>query len=699
MAQTGSPLTWREDTGRMAAAEPRYKLGVDIGGTFTDLVLIDPAGERIHSHKIPSTPDSPSRAVVLGVAQLMERLGTAPGAIGGFVHGTTIALNAILEYRGAQVVLLATAGNRDILEIARLRKHDQFNLRAAAPPDILPRRNVIEVSERTDRAGEEIAPLDAQALRESLARLSGPVESLAVCFLNSYLSPEHERQAALLLKEAYPGRHVSLSSDLWPEIREYERAMVAVLNAYVQPVLARYLRALQSDAKGIGMNTRLYITQSNGGVMSAATAVNKPVRTLLSGPASGVVGAAYIAKLCGVREAVTIDIGGTSADVSLIRNGEPVHSTDATVGIYPVVMPSVDVFAVGAGGGSIAWFDEVGLLKVGPRSAGAIPGPAAYGKGNTEPTVTDAYIVCGYLNPGNFLGGEMKLDRTLAEAAVGKVAARLELSLEQAAEAILRIATANMITALLPMMTKRGVDPRDFALIPFGGGGATHACLLAEEIVIPRIIVPPSPGTTCALGAAIADFKNDYIRSLRGDLARTPAEAIRRGFAELEQAGRDWLAAENPVIDQVLIRRSVDARYAGQAFDIEVDLPDEVASLTPRMVADHFHVTYETLYRNSDRSANIELVNLRVRVTGRTPALVLKRLPGAKAEPESKGTRDIWYGGRRHRARLYDRSQLAAGHSISGPAIIEQFDTTTVVAPGYLAATDDYGVLTLKRST
>ena len=682
----------------MGKAAADFKLGVDIGGTFTDLTLIDATAQQVHSHKVPSTPDAPSRAVALGVAQLMQRLGSSPGAIGGFVHGTTIALNAILEHRGGRVALLVTQGDRDVLEIARLRKHDQFNLRAAAPPDLLPRRNVLEVSERTDSAGREVERLDADALRATLARLDrNAIDGMAVCFLNAYLSPAHEQQAAEIVRDVFPGLHVSLSSELWPEIREYERAMVAVLNAYVHPVLSRYLRALKDDARSIGMNTPLYITQSNGGVMSAATAEESPVRTLLSGPASGVVGAAYIARLAGVREAVTIDIGGTSADVSLIRDGEPVHSTEATVGIYPVVMPSVDVFAVGAGGGSIAWFDELGLLKVGPRSAGATPGPAAYGNGNPEPTVTDAYVVCGYLNPDNFLGGAMKLERSLAEAAVGKIAARLNTSLEEAAEAILKIATANMITALLPMMTKRGIDPRDFALIPFGGAGATHACLLAEEIVIPRILVPPLPGTTCALGAAIADLKSDYIRSLRGELARTPVERIRSAFEELERAGREWLAAEKPVIEDVVFRRSVDARYAGQAFDIEVELPQAVPEITPESIAERFHETYEALYRNSDRGAAIQLVNVRVRVTGKTPAPKLKRLAPGEGEAPCKGKRPIWYGGARYEARLYDRSELGAGHRVEGPAVVEQFDTTTVVAPGYVAMTDEHGVLTLRR--
>ena len=682
----------------MGAQGFNYKLGVDIGGTFTDLTLIDVSGQGIHTHKVPSTPDSPARAVARGIIELMKRLGATPAAIGGFVHGTTIALNAILEYRGANVALVVSAGNRDILEIARLAKHDHFNLRAAAPPDILPRRHVIEVSERTDKHGFEIEPLDVMGLRAQLKQLEGAgIESLAVCFLNAYVNPEHERQAAQVIAEVFPECHVSLSTELWPEIREYERAMVAVLNAYVQPVLSRYLRALQNDTRAIGMNTKLYITQSNGGVMSAATAENKPVRTLLSGPASGVVGAAFIARLCGVAEAVTIDIGGTSADVSLIRYGKPVHSLEAKVGHYPVVMPSVDVFAVGAGGGSIAWFDPVGLLKVGPRSAGAVPGPACYGKGGVDATVTDAYVVCGYVNPDNFVGGSMKLERELAEEAVGRIAKQLGTGLEEAAEAILSIATSNMITALLPMMTKRGVDPRDFALIPFGGAGATHACLLAEEIVIPRIIVPPTPGTTCALGAAIADVQNDYIKSLRGDLAATRAEAIRHGFGDLERIGRAWLAAENPVIDEIVVRRSVDARYHGQAFDIEVDLPGDASTPTASFIAAQFHDVYEMLYRNSDRNARIDLINLRVRVTGKTPTLALKRLPDAMGEPAARGMREIWYGGARHAALVYERMELAAGHRIAGPAIIEQFDTTTVVAPGFVAVTDGYGVLTLTR--
>ena len=678
----------------------RFKLGIDIGGTFTDLTLLEDNGARVHTHKLSSTPDSPSRAVARGVVELMTRIGKTPADIDGFVHGTTIALNAILEHRGATIAMMVTEGNRDILEIARLQKHDQFNLLAAEPAGMVPRRRVIEVAERTDKNGVSTRGVDKAELERALAVLAGEnVEALAVCFLNAHANPQHEVQAAEIAERALGGVHVSRSTALWPEIREYERGMVAVLNAYVQPVMSRYVTALEKDAKDMGLAAKLYITQSNGGIMSASTAKSEPVRTLLSGPASGVVGAAYIARLAGSREGVTIDIGGTSADVSLIRDGEPEHSTEAKVGDFPVVMPSVDVFAVGAGGGSIAWFDSVGLLKVGPRSAGAAPGPACYGKGGTEATVTDAYLVSGFIDPDNFLGGSMKLDRKLAEEAVGKIAKRLGGTLEEAAEAILKIATSNMITALLPMMTKRGVDPRDFALIPFGGAGATHACLIAEEIIIPRIVVPPSPGTTCALGAAIADVRADTIRSLRRELAIIPSDEIRSVFGELEAASRAWLAAENPVISGVQIRRSIDARYAGQAFDIEVELPDEPGTITPELIADRFHDTYEALYRNSDRKARIDLINIRVRIIGKTPELALQRLPKASAKaPTPKAHRDIWYGGKRQKAALYDRTALASGHVLEGPAIIEQFDTTTVVAPGFTAATDDFGILTLVRA-
>lgn len=680
----------------------QLKLGVDIGGTFTDFTLIDEATGEVHAHKRPSTPKAPSQAVARGIVELMTPLGRTASQITSFVHGTTIALNAIIERRGACVALFVTEGNRDILEIARLARKEKFNIKAAQPQALVPRRRVIEVPGRIGVDGETVAELTRADAEQLLRRVADDVEAYAVCLINAHANPAHELLVSATLESGPGGRQCSRSTELWPEIREYERAVVAVLNAYVQPIMSTYIDRLHREAAEIGLTTRLYITQSNGGVMSAENARRKPVNTLLSGPASGVVGAAYVGRLVGVTEAVTVDIGGTSADVSLIRGGEPAHSTEASIGDLPVVMPSVDVFSVGAGGGSIAWVDGFGLLKVGPRSAGADPGPACYGLGGVEPTVTDAYVVCGYVNPENFLGGTMKLDRVRAEDSIRGIAERLGTNVVETAQNILEIATTTMSTALLPLMTKRGVDPRDFTLIPFGGAGATHACLLCDDISISRILVPPSPGTICALGAAIADVKADYIRSLRVRLDVVEIDDVRAIYAELEQDARDWLKNDSPSVESVFIRRSADMRYRGQAFTIEVDLPDTMApaQLTPDILAELFHQRYEELYQNKFLDSAIELINLRVRVTGKRRPLGLRRISraaGAADKPVPRGTRTILYGRRPHEAAVYDRASLKADQELFGPALIEQFDTTTVVAPNMAARVDEFGLVTIAR--
>ncbi|MCC6775520.1 MAG: hydantoinase/oxoprolinase family protein [Hyphomicrobiales bacterium] len=684
-------------------ARARLDLGIDIGGTFTDFTLIDRASGAVHTHKRPSTPKAPSQAVARGIAELMEQLGRPPSAIGSFVHGTTIALNALLERRGAEVALLVTAGNRDILEIARLSRREKLNIKAAQPVALVPRRRVYEVPGRVDKDGEVVTSLSAQEAAQLVAAIAADgAESFAVCLINAHANAVHETALADALEQGGGGRPCSRSSELWPEIREYERAVVTVLNAYVQPLMSRYIDRLHRETADIGVDARLYITQSNGGVMSADTARRKPVNTLLSGPASGVVGAAYAGRLAGVTEAVTVDIGGTSADVSLIRGGEPAHSTEAAIGDLPVVMPSVDVFSVGAGGGSIARVDNFGLLKVGPASAGADPGPACYGLGGTEATVTDAYVVCGYVNPENFLGGAMKLDRVRAEQAVGSIADALGRSVEETAQDILDIATITMSTALLPLMTKRGVDPRDFTLIPFGGAGATHACLLSDDIRISRILVPPSPGTICALGAAIADVKADYIRSLRLRLDQADPAELRAVYTELEREARSWLRDDSPAVEGVAIQRSADMRYRGQAFTIEIAVPEAIRlpQLTIEMLAGLFHDRYHELYHNSFRDSAIELINLRVRVIGRRPPPRLRRVAraqGSDERPQPSGHRRMLYGRRPHDAAIYQRAALEAGHTLVGPALIEQLDTTTVVAPDRIARVDDYGLITITR--
>lgn len=685
---------------RSLAAQP-YRLGIDIGGTFTDLSLIDERTKEVVSHKVQSTPREPSRAVARGVVEIMRSVGATPEAIGSFVHGTTIALNAVLERRGAPIAMFVTDGTQDMLELARLRKPDIFNLLAKLPPPLVPRRRMLEVVGRVASSGEELEPLDEAQLEAMAGRLGEEIESLAVCFLNAHANDRQERRAAEVLQQSRPDLHVSLSSALWPEIREYERATVAALNAYVQPVMSRYVDSLRRDMADAGVQTRLYITRSNGGVMSAETARMEPVHTMLSGPASGVVGAAYVAGLSGVSEAVTLDIGGTSADVAVIRDGRPVQSTEAVVGDFPMIMPSVDVFAVGAGGGSIAWFDEAGLLKLGPRSAGAMPGPACYGQGGAEPTTTDAYLVCGYLDSTKFAGGNIPLHTDKARTAVGSVAERLGLSVEAAAESMLTLATATMANAIMPMLTKRGIDPRNFTLIAFGGAGPTHACLLAEDMVIPRILVPPAPGALCAYGAAIANFSSDTVRSCRTPLARMAAENIRDIVTQLEAQARGWLAAERPDIVRLELRRTASMRYQGQAFDVEVQVPEGIATenLDATTLGQLFHAAYEALYHNSDPQAAVLLVDLRVSVIGRTEPPGARPLPrAAEGEaPVPHGRRSIFFAGRHHDAAIYNRADLKAGQVIHGPAVIEQFDTTTVVTPGFAACSDINGNLMLTR--
>lgn len=677
-----------------------YRLGIDIGGTFTDLSLLDEATGRLHTHKLPSTPQSPSQAVVTGVAELTGRLGASAGSVSSFVHGTTIGLNAVLERRGAKVALVVSAGNRDLLELARLRKPNQFDLRSKVPEPLVPRRRVVELPIRLDREGCVVVPVSEAALDECAQRLLAlDVEVVAVCLLNAFAGPQHEVAVVRALEARLPGLMVSRSTALWPEAREYERGIVTVLNAYVQPIMSRYVQALRRDAERVGLRTKLYLTRSNGGVMSAETAATLPVQTLLSGPAAGVVGAAFVGRACGVLDAITCDIGGTSADVSIIRGGEPVHSTDAGIGDFPIVMPAVDVFAVGAGGGSIARFDALGLLKLGPQSAGAIPGPAAYGQGGEQPTTTDAYLVCGFLDPDRFLGGAMRLRVELAARALAPIAERLGVDGRTAAEAVLSIGTSNMSTSLLPMLTKRGIDPRDFTLIPYGGAGATHACLLADDLGITRILVPPSPGTLCALGAMIADLKSDYIRSLRRPLAQVSDAELQSTFAELEHQAGAWLAGEQAQLEGVEFALAADMRYVGQAFELEVRLSGVATAQDVRGLAQAFADGYAALYGAAQPGSPIEIVNLRARITGRRPTFDLIDLPRAArgSAPEPVDRRPIRYGGRDHDARVYRRDSLRAGHRFEGPAIVEQFDTTTVVGPGFNVEVHAKGALLLTR--
>ena len=492
--------------------KPRYRLGVDIGGTFTDVLVFNDVSGALTSLKVPSNRQDPAQAIVTGLEALRDRHGVDPGMIGYFSHGTTLGVNTLLERDGAEVGLLVTKGFRDILELRRLRLPQANNLYAPRPRALAPRRRVAEINERLGYDGSVIVPVAREdVVAKARALLDGGADNIAICFLHSYRNGDHESQAKQWILEEFPGAYVIASAELWPQQREYERALVGVINGYIGARMRRYFETLKERAENSGVVTRIFSTKSNGGVMSIEAAGERPVETLLSGPASGVMGAAFIGQLIGDTRLLTLDMGGTSVDMALI-NGEVPYSNENTVGDFTVVLPAVDVSAIGAGGGSIAWLDAEGVLKVGPRSAGANPGPACYGRGGTEPTVTDAYAVLGIMT--SILGGEMKLQFDKARAALATIGTRLGLTVEQAADAVLQVATANIYAEAVPQLARRGVDAKEFSLLCYGAAGPTHSFMLARELNLRRVIVPPMPGLLCALGCLVADLRADFVRSL-----------------------------------------------------------------------------------------------------------------------------------------------------------------------------------------
>jgi N-methylhydantoinase A len=679
---------------------PPFRLGIDIGGTFTDFSLLDETSGELTGFKWPTVPADPARGVVEGLRALVAERKIAPGDIGYLVHGTTIAINTVIQRNGAALGLLVTRGFGDVLELQRLRLASPVNFVATRPLPLIPRYRVGEVRERILADGSVDTPLDREELRREARRLveDEGAEALVVSFLNAFRTPEHEAEAKKLLAEAYPPVPVVCSHEVWPQIREYERTIVAVLAAYVRPRVVRYLGTLERELAAAGVRVPVYVTKSNGGVTTARDARQASAETLLSGPASGVIGATYVCRRAGYANLITLDMGGTSADIALVPGGEPVTSTDEVVGDFPVVMPAIGVSSIGAGGGSVAWLDPVGVLKIGPRSAGADPGPACYGRGGQEPTLSDAFLLCGFLNPANFVGGRLRLYPEAAAAALTPLADALALGLDEAAEAVVEVATANMYAAFSNVLARHGVDPREFALVAFGGAGPIEACFLAEEFHIPRVIVPPSPGTLCALGAMSADVKSDYVRTVHRRLSATTGARLAADCADLEARARRWLAGDAPAVRESALRFTAEMRYVGQAFQIEVPLdPAWLGDGALDRLRAAFHDQHERLYAHADRGADVELIDLRATVTGLTPKPELRPLPRADAAARPAGRRAIHYRHQRHEAAVYLRRDLRAGHAIAGPAIVEQDDTTTLVPAGWRGEVDALGHVVLVR--
>jgi N-methylhydantoinase A len=682
----------------------RFRIGIDVGGTFTDFVVADMRGGLLF-HKQPSVPADPSASVEAGIAAILAEQGIDPHQVELLVHGTTIGLNAIIQRRGARLAMVVSRGTRDVLEIARLRLPSSYDVTVPRERPLVPRRLMFEVSARMRADGTiETRPTEAELDRIAARIAAARVDAVAVMLLNSYRDPSLEHLVADAVRQRLPGILVTESAALWPEVREYERALIAGLNAYIHPLMQGYLDRLQGRMAGLGIAAPIYITANNGGTLSLATARERPIDTVLSGPASGVVAATRIGETTGLAQLVTIDMGGTSADVSILQAGVPEFTTATSVGDFPLMMPVVNVGAIGAGGGSLLWVDAQGVLKVGPESAGAEPGPVCYGRGGLVPTITDCYVALGIIDPRQFLGGRMALDADAALVTLDQLAGRLGYDgaerAAQVAEAALKVASARMATELTKLMATQGADRRRFALVAFGGAGPTHANLLADEVGLGTILVPRAPGTFCALGAILADVRRDYVRTLRHLVgARLAADAdgwpaIAAALGQLEQEARDWIAREGALIGAHDLVVTIRMRYPDQAYELEVIVPEKPRDgLSGPALAGLFHAEHQRLYGFAEHDSAVQVTTVRLGVIGRVPPVALPVVPAG--EVTAAGRRRIRHGGRRIEAKVFARDSLGAGAVVQGPAIIEQPDTTVLVLPGWQARADRFGTLHL----
>ncbi len=679
-----------------------YRLGVDVGGTFTDLLLIDESSGRTYRAKTASTPADQSIGVLAGVEKVCRLAGIEPGQVSQIMHGTTVATNAVLEGKGARVGLVVTRGYRQVLQIAR-----SFVPGGLAgwivwpkpePPAAL--EHTAEADERVDARGEVLRPLDEAQVREALRYLRArEIETLTVSLVNAYANGAHERRIRELAADELPELSVSLSSEVLPELREYERTLTTVMNSYVRPTVSRYLGSLQTELRGRGLDAHLHVLRSDGGLMGVETAAEVPVRMLLSGPAGGVSGALWIAQQAGYGNLLTFDMGGTSTDVALVEHGSPGVGRETTVGAFTVRSSSIDVRTVGAGGGSIAHVPELtGALRVGLQSAGAEPGPAAYGKGGTAPTVTDANVVLGCLPP-RLLGGEIELDVGAATTAVGIVASALGLSTKQAAAGIVDIVNENMLGALRLVSVQRGYDPRDFALVAFGGAGPLHANALGRVLGSWPVIIPPSPGVLCAYGDATTALRGEAARTFIRRFSATSNAEVARHLRDLAHAAAAELDAEGVARHEQSTHFQVDVRYHGQGFevpvDIEVDDAFDADGLRRAGAAfDDIHTRLFTFALDQEH----ELVNLRAIVRGKPIQVEAAEIPvgGADPSPAETGRTSVWIDDADREVLVYDRAQLRAGNRIPGPAIVVEMDSTTLILPAHTGEVDRFGTIVIR---
>lgn len=694
-------------TGGTACAARPLRIGVDTGGTFTDIVAVDSRTGVVSTTKTPSTPANPADGFLAGIRKILGEMGAAPGDVESIAHGTTVATNQLLEGKVGRLGFITTEGYSFLLEIARQSVPDGYgNSYFWVKPDrIVPVDRVRTVGGRMDFRGAEVRPFDTDAAvaAASWFRQQG-ISTIGVCFLHSYANDAHERAMLEILRAEHPAAVVSLSCDVLREYREYERAMTTLVDAAVKPTVGRYVSGIAGQLATLdpGRAIPFSVMRSNGGVLSAAEVVHQPITTVLSGPAAGALGAAVIAARAGYPSVVTCDGGGTSTDVTVIAQSLPTLTTEGTIGAYPAKIPMIDVVTVGAGGGSIAWLSPEGTLKVGPQSAGADPGPVCYGRGGTEPTITDAHLVLGRIPP-HLLGGEIGLDVGRARSALAELAGRLGLPVERCAAGILEISAWNQANALRQVTVKRGLDVRDFPMVTFGGSGSLLACRLMDILSLPAVLVPPNPGNVSAYGLLTVDVRNDYVQTKVARHAELDLAAVDAAIGALTARARQALAAEGFDPGQQVVERTADLRYFGQAYEVRVLCPPgSVDRLWADAVAEAFHDAHKALYGYDFRGnagQHVEWVNLRVTGVGPLPRPEIREIQAAAGEvPRDAeiGSRDVYFD-EWTSALLYDRSKLLAGHRIVGPAVVQEFGSTMPVHPGFAATVDAFGNLIVQR--
>ena len=676
------------------------RLAADIGGTFTDIALFDDQTGQLTFSKTLSTPDR----LVDGISSGVVKAGSDYASADLFLHGTTIAINTMLERTGAKTALITTNGFRDVYEIGRINRPDAYNLYFQKHKPLIERALRFEVKERVRADGEVMTALDETglaALSEKLEELG--IEAAAIMFINCYANARHEKRAKALLAKRHPTMFISASHELSQEYREFERCSTVAANAYIGPKVRRYIGEIDDHIREAGFKGSFLIVQSTGGLYESEQAQTQCVRMLESGPAAGVIGTQSLCRRLGIKNAIAFDMGGTTAKAGVIYKGEALTTGAALIGGYdkalPVQIAMMDIFEVGTGGGSIARADD-GLLRVGPQSAGAQPGPACYGRGGEEPTITDANLILGRLDAGRFLGGEMKLDLAAAEQALVKIGKLLGMRAIETADGILRIAATAMSYAVKGVTTERGLDAGDFVLVAYGGAGPLHAVDVAREIGIRNVIVPAAPGVFSAFGMLFSDLRYDYVRTHLMQLAEAPLDEIEAAFKELEQNGLDAIAATSVKPHKIVVKRALDMRYVGQEHPVTVELPMHIFQKQDRKaIKQHFDNDHMQRYGTSAPDENAEIVSLRVTVAGlmrKPPQKKIKKSSGAPPKSASTGTRKVWFDGHFRNTPTYGRTELLAGHTINGPALIEEHASTTVLMPGDLMTVDDYGNLTIR---